>query len=127
MKKSSSISELLDAISVKQNVFEPLDENKAKDEERDYELQQKKEIILDQQQDRDERKKYADKIFNLIWLWLLAVISLVLANGCEANFGAITTKFNVSEKVLIAIIMGTTINILGLFIIVAKYLFHRSR
>ena len=66
------------------------------------------------QQDIEERKTYANRIYWLIVWWLAGVAVIVM-------FGS----WHISDKVLITLVGGTTINVLGIFAIVAKYLFNR--
>ena len=87
-------------------------------------------------QDREERAKYAGKLFRLICAWLASVYLILLCNGIEyeevyfKEKSSLETEvvykldFNLSEPVLLALIGGTTINVLGLFVIVANYLFN---
>ncbi len=65
-----------------------------------------------------ERKKYASLIFRLICGWVAAVFLLLILQG----FGA-RVKFSLPEPVILAFIGGTSLNVLGLFYIVAHYLF----
>lgn len=62
------------------------------------------------------RKKYADSIFQLVCCWLVVVLLLLCANGLKCGF-------SLSDGVLIAVISGTTANVLGLFLVVANYFF----
>ena len=71
-------------------------------------------------QDIEERKKYAKRIFYTIGAWLMAVLLVVVFKGFTL-FG-----FDVSDKVLITLISSTTINVLGLFFVVIRYLFQRN-
>ena len=92
------------------------------------------------QQDRQERQKYAKYLFKLICAWLLGIFSIIMFSG----FGATTARFDMSDMpvvkrlefkpsfklsdaVLLALIGGTTINVLGLFVIVANYLFNSPK
>lgn len=92
------------------------------------------------QQDRQERQKYAKYLFKLICAWLLGIYSIIMLAG----FGATTARFDMSDlpvvkrlelkpsfqlsdAVLLALIGGTTINVLGLFVIVANYLFNSPK
>ncbi len=92
------------------------------------------------QQDRQERQKYAKYLFKLICVWLLGIYSIIMFSG----FGATTMRFDMSDlpvakrlefkpsfqlsdAVLLALIGGTTINVLGLFVIVANYLFNSPK
>ncbi len=72
-------------------------------------------------QDTGERKKYAQRIFWLVAAWIAAVFALLMLAG----FG-VHGFFYLSEKVLLAAIGSTTVNILGVFFIVVRYLFSRS-
>lgn len=105
---------------------ETIPDAETKMEEMDYEKEAKKynaEISKLQwksfKQDIKERKKYANKIYDLISWWLFCIGMIVFLQGFLAQYGT----FNLSDKVLIALITGTTINVLGLFIIVINYLF----
>jgi|GEM_PF-4870000 len=65
----------------------------------------------------DTRKEYAGKLFWLIVSWLSAVIILIAMAGFRA------WGFSLSDSVLIAFITSTTVSVLGLFIVAAKWLF----
>ncbi len=69
--------------------------------------------------DIEDRKSYAGKIFILICLWLFAVLLIVVVVGCKG--------MTLSDTVLVALITTTTINVLGLFLVVANYLFYRAK
>lgn len=74
------------------------------------------------QQDIEERRKYAHRIFNLVSLWLWIVALVILLHGFGNNHGL----FKLSDSILVTIVGGTTINVLGLFAIVANYLFPKQ-
>ena len=85
-------------------------------------------------QDTRERKSYAIKIFWLVTVWLGLVFLLLILNGFKrASVGlgsspAVLTfgwHFELSDKVLVSIIAGTTVDVIGLFAVVASYLFFR--
>jgi hypothetical protein len=67
-------------------------------------------------QDMDERKIYAHRIFVLIcmWLFLVAIVFLAEGNG----------NLHYSDNVIITLLTTTTANVIGLFILVTKYLFN---
>src|SRR5881296_1293307 len=67
------------------------------------------------EQDINERKKYAHRIFVMICSWIGAVFLLLIASG-------IGFHFSLPEAVLLAVIGSTTVNILGIFYIVTHYL-----
>lgn len=71
-------------------------------------------------QDREERKVYAGKTFNLLCVYMVCVGILLLMSGFSESEKA---KFHLSDTVLIAILGTTTTNILGIFYFVANYLF----
>jgi hypothetical protein len=70
------------------------------------------------EQDTSERKKYAARIYWLLCGWLVMLFALLFCRGF--------LKADLSDKVLIAIITGTTANILGIFAIVVAYLFPKT-
>ena len=72
-------------------------------------------------QDTDERKRYAHRIFCLICTWLCGVFLILLLQGFRSTqfYG----WFQLSQPVLLALIGSTTLNVLGVFIIVTHYLF----
>ncbi len=75
------------------------------------------------QQDVAARRSYAAKIFWLVVGWLGIVFALLVACGIKRP--ATTIGFELSDKVLLAIIAGTTVDVIGLFAIVANYLFYK--
>ena len=60
------------------------------------------------------REKYSKKIFCLVAAWLAVMLIFVLLDGLGVDF---------DSGVMIALISGTTINVIGLLAIVAKYIF----
>lgn len=68
-------------------------------------------------QDREQRKMFADRIFSLVTCYLLFVFFLVFFSG--SGFG----RMSISDNVLIAILTTMTVNVIGLLVIVARYLF----
>jgi uncharacterized membrane protein YhaH (DUF805 family) len=73
-------------------------------------------------QDTTERKKYAGRIFWVCAAWVTAIFLLLVLNG----FGT-AISFKLSDSVLLAAIGSTTANILGIFYIVARYLFPKRK
>jgi len=63
---------------------------------------------------------YANKIFWLVCIWLAFVVAGVFLEGFPLS------GFSLSDKVLIAFITSTTISVLGLFAIVAKWMFQQN-
>jgi hypothetical protein len=64
-----------------------------------------------------ERKGYANRLFWLIVAWLGVVIVFVF------NSAYTPETFAIHDNVLIAFITSTTVSVLGLFVVVAKWLF----
>ncbi len=75
-----------------------------------------------EQQNIEARKAYADKIFRLTSLWLLTMVVIVLLAGFGGGHHG---WFMLSDSTLIALITTTTASVLGLFTIVANYLYKR--
>ena len=67
-------------------------------------------------QRRVQRRDYAERIFDLMVWWLLGIGGILLLQ-------ALSSKFHLSENVLLGLIGGTTANVLGIFYYVAKFLF----
>ncbi|MGA9117616.1 MAG: hypothetical protein WB626_12655 [Bacteroidota bacterium] len=74
-------------------------------------------------QDIEERKTYARKTFRLAGWWLFGVFVLLILGGLKME----PLMFQLPESVLLAVIGGTTLNILGVFVFVMKYLFDVKR
>ncbi|HEX4008058.1 MAG TPA: hypothetical protein VHX60_17930 [Acidobacteriaceae bacterium] len=72
-------------------------------------------------QDIDERKKYAHRIFCLICGWLGATFLVLVADGIAQS-----KWFYLPEGVLLALIGGTSADVLGIFYIVTHYLFPQN-
>ena len=91
-------------------------------EELEYHEKAKKEVELEGlKQDIEERKIYAKHIYILVSVWLVGILILLMVQGFFSPLGI----FNLSNSVLLAVIGGTTINVIGLFVVVARYLFPR--
>lgn len=66
----------------------------------------------------DERQKYAARIYKLVVWWLIVLGLFVLASG--VNY------ITLDVKVMLALIGGTTANVLGIFIVVANFFFPKK-
>lgn len=111
----------LDSISAPENVSE-IPDSQTQLESKTLESEELKARVAKLNQDIKLRKKYSGKLYWLISIWLIAIFVLLLLQG----FLGIMGYFNLSDKVLITIIGGTTINVLGLFAIVANYIFPKE-
>ena len=81
-------------------------------------------------QDIDERKRYAEKSFKLVCRWVAGVFLILVLQGffseqTTIGFGSfsISFSFKLPEGVLLAVVGGTTVSIIGIFLVVANYLF----
>jgi hypothetical protein len=88
-------------------------------EKQSLELQLLKAQIQKFEDDNESRREFSRNIFTVtvIWMFLVLVIVIQSANG----------KWHLSDSVLIALITTTTANVIGIFIIVANYLFNRDK
>jgi hypothetical protein len=88
-------------------------------EKLDLEEEQKKAEIGGTVQDIKERKKYAHRSFCLVAIWLVSIGVMIIFQGFKIK------GFNLEPEVLMALIGGTTTGIVGIFLIVSRYLFPR--
>ena len=72
----------------------------------------------------EDRRTYAKQIKRLVITWLFILIAIILLQGFSPFFGI---EFNLPENVLIAFVVSTTGTVLGLFVIVLKYLFQKEK
>ena len=111
-------------LEIKRPLHEPADEPdpQTSEENKDLAKQRREDLVnLQLEQDLTERKKYAGRIFWLIVGWIVAIFAIIVLQGFSAKTG-----FSISDTVLMTLIGGTTINILGIFIVVANYLFPKT-
>jgi hypothetical protein len=72
-------------------------------------------------QDIDLRGQFANRIFILFVGWLLLVLGVLFFQGFKATvYGH---NFGLSDSVVLALIGSTTVNVIGVFVIVVHYLF----
>ena len=69
-------------------------------------------------QDREQRKLFATLIYYFMCAYSGIVLAVVILDGCSV--------LNVNSTVLNIMLSTTTANVIGLFVIVAKYLFNRK-
>ncbi len=84
-------------------------------QERITEYEGKKHDLEVEREMLEQRKAYASRLFDLSGYWLLFIGVFLLFSGCGV--------LKVADSVLIALITTTTANVLGLFYIVARWLF----
>ena len=88
-------------------------------EKQALELQLLKAQIRKFEDDNTGRREFSRSIFTVtvIWMFLVFMVVIQCANG----------KWHLPEAVLIALITTTTANVIGMFIIVANYLFNKEK
>lgn len=84
-------------------------------EHKKVELNIKKEELVSNIQDRTERKRYADKLFVFLSVFVAIMLLIVFLNGFNI--------LKLDNSVIITLISTTAANIIGIFIYVVKYLF----
>lgn len=77
--------------------------------------------VKDRDQDRGQRKDFANKIFNFMCWYLFGVFFIIMLNGVSIN------NFKVSDEVILALLGTTAVEVIGTFAIVASYLFYRKK
>lgn len=98
----------------------PADDVAATDEEAQYAIEKLREELRSARQDREQRKEYSDKLFQLV-VWILGGLGfIVFLDGLEA------AAFSVGDEALRLLIVSTVGSVIGLFHIVARYLFPRN-
>ena len=117
MAEKNDISELLSRI-LSPKAISTTPDSKTTEEEADLEHQHKKTSILGLQQDIKERKTYAGRAFWLVVTWLFLIGIVIFLQGFKI------CGFDLSSGVLIALIGSTTSGVVGIFLIVTRYLFH---
>jgi hypothetical protein len=88
-------------------------------EAEDFDRQERAARISGTRQNIAERKKYAGRIFFLLSCWLGGVFVILLLQGFLSPWRI----FGIDRSVLLAVIGGTTLNVIGIFVVVVRYLF----
>lgn len=89
------------------------------------------ENLKDYKETNTLRQKYAKNIYRLTYIWLIFIGAIVLLTGIgdlhlsneTLNLKFDLVDFELSDNVLIAFITTTTINVIGIIYIVARWLF----
>tara|TARA_Y100001960_G_scaffold132604_1_gene140786 strand:- start:232 stop:666 length:435 start_codon:yes stop_codon:yes gene_type:complete len=75
-------------------------------------------VKKDSYQNLRQRKKYANKIYIMLCIWSIFVSSIILLKGGGFIY--------LSDNIIITLMTTVFLEIIGLFILVAKYLFKES-
>jgi hypothetical protein len=100
-------------------------DSKTREEEEDLNREQQRALIRGLLQDIQERKKYATYFFFFACCWLAIIAGIVLLDGF-GSFWFGKFPFRLSERVVLAMIGSTTVNVLGILYVVANYLFPKK-
>lgn len=84
----------------------------------DYNINLTKQEISDRIQDRNERKKYAYRTFIFLSSFTAAILLIIIGAGFSQ-----VLSFKLDNSVLIALITSSLASIVGIFILVMRYLF----
>ena len=123
---SKSKSELKDALDDNDTIGISKD-HREHSEAADRERKLADEKLKGLEQDREQRKEFSHKIYTLVCIWLGLLILILCMSAWGIHFYPLPSKaFFLSDNVLIALITGTSANIIGLMAIVILYLFPKS-
>lgn len=103
-EQQNSQIKINDIVLDKQNIPNSPDP-RASEEEKSYEKDLKKAHLQDIIQNINERKKYADRIYNLVCCWLIGIGVIIFYQGLWPEWKI----FHLSDKVVITLIGGTTV------------------
>lgn len=67
-------------------------------------------------QDREQRKQFSFWIFLFVCVYMVLALIILILSGCKV--------LEFSNGVIVSLLTTTTANVIGLFAVVAKYLFH---
>ena len=82
------------------------------------ELEYKREELESRKQDRKQRGHFSIWIFGFMGVYMLSILVVLILSGCGILI--------LNDTVLISLLTTTTADVIGIFIIVAKYLFHKQ-
>jgi|GEM_PF-1886702 len=80
-------------------------------------LKLQEEHLKGQRQDREERKAFSGKIFIFLCAFIVITMFILYHSGDEKTY------FRLSDQILTVLLTTTTINVIGIFLFVARYLF----
>jgi len=119
-RQLAELSELVKIPPSSPSESDDIDAKRAlEDEGRSYASALQEEKLKDSQAARAQRETYAGRIFALVCAWILFIFVLLFLQG----FCDLIHYKPLSDKVLIALITSTTVNVIATLIIVLKYIF----
>lgn len=84
----------------------------------DVELAMMAEELEGRKQDRKQRGTFSICIFIFVAIYMMVALVILALTGADV--------FELSDTVLVALLTTTTADVIGIFILVAKYLFHTN-
>ncbi len=78
------------------------------------------------EKNKDERVKYAKYTFVLTCCWLAAILIILVLAGIQSDYKYYGRILKFNDRVLLALITTTTINVFGYFLLVMKFLFNKQ-
>ncbi len=81
-------------------------------------LEHRRESLVGKKQDRRQRGIFSICIFSFVCIYVIAVLVIVILCGASVLI--------LDTTVLVTILTTNTANVIGIFVIVAKYLFHTN-
>lgn len=101
----------------------PPADDRAKAEGRVFETARQELLLRDLAFEIDARRVFASRLYQMMVGWLAAMLLVVLADAVTWPWAGQYVQFEVSDTVLITLITTTTATVVGVFLIVAKYLY----
>ena len=78
------------------------------------------------EQDTSERRKYAGRVYYCSVSWMAGLALIVVMDAVKWDGLCTRFSFDVSEKVMLALMGTTTVSVLGSWYIVMRYLFPKQ-
>lgn len=143
-KKLEGLADLLRKIQPPARPPPWQEDRRYRDEESFLLKQQKKQELEDREQRarvesfeeyHRNRRRYTGRIFWLLVAWLVGVLAILLATGIKdptpseergSGWQHWLASFELSDVVLVALIGSSSANVIGVFVIVVRFLFPRD-
>lgn len=119
----SPSSSTLDVGLIQEPTVPPKDEPQAQAELEDLEHARRKLELEDFQNEVKARRRFANQIFIFMIVWMAIMALLVVADAVTIPYLQHWVGFHLSDSVLITLVTTTTGTVVGVFLIVAKYLY----
>lgn len=117
MSDRERLSDLLGRLNASMSVIDR--EESFSERKKKLEIASLEEDLAGKSQDRKQRGIFAMRIFGFVCFYMAAALTIVVLDGC--------CVLDISDTVLVTMLGTTTANVIGLFLVVAEYLFHRHK